>query len=208
MAKCILLVRVSTESKKQEISLREQETELFELALSKGYCEEDIIAICKQESALKRRYATSDEKDAIEIKQQGLQEMEDAIKNDSSINCVFAWEISRISRREKVLFDELEFLTDRKIQLVILKPRIEYTSLEFAFNDNFKSISDFEYVSDTVPPVQLPSLKLLFLMKYSVSTSFAISKGSLILVLLNLNLILYFSNPSFNKSSFVLSKKI
>ena len=98
MAKCILLVRVSTESKKQEISLREQETELFELALSKGYCEEDIIAICKQESALKRRYATSDEKDAIEIKQQGLQEMEDAIKNDSSINCVFAWEISRISR--------------------------------------------------------------------------------------------------------------
>ena len=84
----------------------------------------------------------------------------------------------------------------------------EYTSLEFAFNDNFKSISDFEYVSDTVPPVQLPSLKLLFLMKYSVSTSFAISKGSLILVLLNLNLILYFSNPSFNKSSFVLSKKI
>ena len=138
MAKCILLVRVSTESKKQEISLREQETELFELALSKGYCEEDIIAICKQESALKRRYATSDEKDAIEIKQQGLQEMEDAIKNDSSINCVFAWEISRISRREKVLFDELEFLTDRKIQLVILKPYIELLNSDGSLNPSSK----------------------------------------------------------------------
>ena len=134
MAKCILLVRVSTDSKKQELSLREQESELFELALSKGYKEEDIIAICKQESALKRRYATSDEKDAIEIKQQGLQEMEDAIKNDSSINCVFAWEISRISRREKVLFDELEFLTDRKIQLIIAKPYIELLNSDGSLN--------------------------------------------------------------------------
>lgn len=139
MAKCILLVRVSTESKKQEISLREQETELFELALSKGYVEEDIIAICKQESALKRRYAkTSEEKDAIEIKQQGLQEMEDMIKNDSSINCVFAWEISRISRREKVLFDELEFLTDRKIQLIIAKPYIELLNNDGLINPSSK----------------------------------------------------------------------
>lgn len=139
MSKCILLVRVSTESKKQEISLREQEAELFELALSKGYKEEDIIAICKQESALKRRYAkTNAEKDAIEIKQQGLQEMEDAIKNDSSINCVFAWEISRISRREKVLFDELEFLTDRKIQLVIAKPYIELLNSDGSINPSSK----------------------------------------------------------------------
>lgn len=139
MAKCILLVRVSTDSKKQELSLREQESELFELALSKGYVEEDIIAICKQESALKRRYAkTSEEKDAIEIKQQGLQEMEDMIKNDSSINCVFAWEISRISRREKVLFDELEFLTDRKIQLIILKPYIELLNSDGSINPSSK----------------------------------------------------------------------
>lgn len=139
MAKCILLVRVSTDSKKQELSLREQESELFELALSKGYKEEEIIAICKQESALKRRYAkTSEEKDAIEIKQQGLQEMEDMIKKDSSINCVFAWEISRISRREKVLFDELEFLTDRKIQLIIAKPFIELLNSDASINPSSK----------------------------------------------------------------------
>ena len=34
-------------------------------------------------------------------------------------------EISRISRREKVLYDELEFLTDRKIQLIIKSPYIK-----------------------------------------------------------------------------------
>ncbi|CAG9894115.1 hypothetical protein BOVA604_2019 [Bacteroides ovatus] len=149
MTKCILLVRVSTDSKKQELSLKEQESELFELALSKGYKEEDIIAICKQESALKRRYATSDEKDAIEIKQQGLQEMEDAIKNDSSINCVFAWEISRISRREKVLFDELEFLTDRKIQLIIAKPYIELLNSDGSINPSSKmQFSMFSALAD------------------------------------------------------------
>ena len=126
MAKCILLVRVSTESKKQKESIKEQEKELFDLAIADGYTESDIIPICTQESGLKRFYAkTEDEKNEIEIKRQGLQEMENLIKNDSSINCVYAWEISRISRREKVLYDELEFLTDRKIQLIIKSPYIK-----------------------------------------------------------------------------------
>lgn len=126
MAKCILLVRVSTESKKQKESIKEQEKELFDLALSDGYREDDIIPICTQESGLKRFYAkTNDEKDEIEIKRQGLLEMENTIKNDTDINCVYAWEISRISRREKVLYDELEFLTDRKIQLIIKSPYIK-----------------------------------------------------------------------------------
>lgn len=126
MAKCILLVRVSTESKKQKESIKEQEKELFDLAIADGYTESDIIPICTQESGLKRFYAkTEDEKNEIEIKRQGLQEMENLIKNDSGINCVYAWEISRISRREKVLYNELEFLTDRKIQLIIKSPYIK-----------------------------------------------------------------------------------
>ena len=92
MAKCILLVRVSTESKKQKESIKEQEKELFDLAIADGYTESDIIPICTQESGLKRFYAkTEDEKNEIEIKRQGLQEMENLIKNDSSINCVYAW---------------------------------------------------------------------------------------------------------------------
>lgn len=126
MAKCILLVRVSTESKKQQESIKEQESELYELAKADGYREDDIIPICTQESGLKRFYAkTEDEKNEIEIKRQGLQLMENLIKNDTNIDCVYAWEISRISRREKVLYDELEFLTDRKIQLIIKSPYIK-----------------------------------------------------------------------------------
>lgn len=56
MAKCILLVRVSTESKKQKESIKEQEKELFDLAIADGYTESDIIPICTQESGLKRFY--------------------------------------------------------------------------------------------------------------------------------------------------------
>lgn len=139
MAKCILLVRVSTESKKQKESIKEQEKELFDLALSDGYKEEDIIPICTQESGLKRFYAkTDDEKDAVEVKRQGLQEMEETIKNDSNINCVYAWEISRISRREKVLYDELEFLTDRKIQLVIKSPYLKLLTPSGEIDTNAK----------------------------------------------------------------------
>ena len=143
MAKCILLVRVSTESKKQKESIKEQEKELFDLAIADGYTESDIIPICTQESGLKRFYAkTEDEKNEIEIKRQGLQEMENLIKNDSSINCVYAWEISRISRREKVLYDELEFLTDRKIQLIIKSPYIKLLLPNGDVDTNAANIGD------------------------------------------------------------------
>ena len=49
MGKCILLVRVSTERQ----SFDAQEQELFQLALSDGYAESDIIPICEKESRIK-----------------------------------------------------------------------------------------------------------------------------------------------------------
>lgn len=126
MAKCVLLVRVSTTSKKQELSLDEQGKELKTMAYADGYTDDDIILIANQESGLKRFYAkTDDEKDLQEIQRQGLQDLENAIKNDSSINCVYVWEISRISRRETVLFWVLEMLIDRKIQLIVKSPSIK-----------------------------------------------------------------------------------
>ena len=39
-------------------------------------------------------------------------------------DCVFAWEISRIARRKKILFSILEYLTTKGIQLIIKEPRI------------------------------------------------------------------------------------
>ena len=111
MGKCILLVRVSTERQ----SFDAQEQELFQLALSDGYAESDIIPICEKESGIKLR----------EEERKGLNAMKELIKSDSTIDCVYAWEISRIARKKKILFSILEYLTDRKIQLIIKDPYLK-----------------------------------------------------------------------------------
>ena len=136
MSKCILLVRVSTENEKQEKSMKEQEAELYAFAKQDGYEFEDCIPIKQKESGRKRFFVKDeDAKDLIEIDRQGLIEMKEHINNDSSINAVYAWEISRISRRKKVLFDILEFLTDRKIQLCIKSPAIKLLNENGSINE-------------------------------------------------------------------------
>ena len=107
--KCVLLVRVSTEQQ----SFDEQEKELFSLALSYGYAEKDIRLVAYKESAIK----LSEEERA------GLNEMKQLIET-GEYDRVFAWEISRIARRKKVLFSILEYLVSRKIQLTIKEPSL------------------------------------------------------------------------------------
>ena len=96
MGKCILLVRVSTERQ----SFDAQEQELFQLALSDGYAESDIIPICEKESGIKLK----------EEERKGLNAMKELIESDSTINCVYAWEISRIARKKKILFSILDYM--------------------------------------------------------------------------------------------------
>ena len=111
MGKAILLVRVSTERQ----SFDAQEQELFQLAVSDGYAESDIIPICEKESGIKLK----------EDERKGLNTMKQLIESDSSINCVYAWEISRIARKKKILFSILDYLTERKIQLIIKDPYLK-----------------------------------------------------------------------------------
>ena len=111
MGKAILLVRVSTERQ----SFDAQEQELFQLAIADGYCESDIIPVCEKESGIKLK----------EAERKGLNTMKELIESDSSINCVYSWEISRIARKKKILFSVLEYLTDRKIQLIIKDPYLK-----------------------------------------------------------------------------------
>ena len=111
MGKCILLVRVSTERQ----SFDAQEQELFQLAVSDGYAESDIIPICEKESGIKLK----------EDERKGLNTMKELIEESDSINCVYAWEISRIARKKKILFSILDYLTERKIQLVIKDPYLK-----------------------------------------------------------------------------------
>lgn len=107
--KCILLVRVSTKSQDYE----EQEKEIFELALRDGYKKEDIISIGYRESGRK----------LAEEERLGLNEMKELIEKEE-INCVYAWEVSRIARTKRVLFSISDYLINKKIQLVIKNPSI------------------------------------------------------------------------------------
>ena len=107
--KCILLVRVSTEKQSYDAQMKE----LHEIALKAGYAEKDIVPVAEKESGIK----LSEEERA------GLNKMKELIET-GGFDCVFAWEISRIARRKKILFSILEYLVERKIQLIIKEPFI------------------------------------------------------------------------------------
>lgn len=48
--------------------------------------------------------------------------MKQLIESDSSISTVYLYELSRLSRRQLVLYSIRDFLVERKIQLICLKP--------------------------------------------------------------------------------------
>ena len=111
MKKCILLSRVST----RQQTLEQQTNELLRFAKSREYSDTNIITIEDKESAIK----------LDEEHRKGLTRMKEYIANDKEINCVICYEISRISRIQKVLFSIRDYLKERKIQLIILKPYME-----------------------------------------------------------------------------------
>ena len=46
-----------------------------------------------------------------------------------------SWEISRIARRKKILFSILEYLTERKIQLIIKEPHRQVSKYSYLCRD-------------------------------------------------------------------------
>lgn len=118
--KCILLVRVSTEAQ----SYDEQEKEIYELAIRDGYKKEEIISVAYKESGRK----------LAEEERLGLNEMKSLIEK-GDVNCVYAWEISRIARTKKVLFSIAEYLQVRKIQLVIKSPSLRMLKADGSIDD-------------------------------------------------------------------------
>ncbi len=123
--KCILLVRVSTEAQ----SYDEQEKELVDLAFQYGYSHNDIKAVAYKESAIKLQ----------EEERAGLNEMK-ALIETGEYDCVFAWEISRIARKKKILFSILDYLTERKIQLIIKEPSIVLLKQNGEINEGAETI--------------------------------------------------------------------
>ena len=123
--KCILLVRVSTEQQ----SFDEQERELYSLALNCGYTDKTITLVAYKESAIK----LSEEERA------GLNEMKQLIET-GKYDRVFAWEISRIARKKKVLFSILEYLQTRKIQLTIKEPSLDLLNPDGSINEGAETV--------------------------------------------------------------------
>ena len=119
--KCIIFVRVSTDRQ----SYDEQTIRLRNLAESDGYSSENQILIEYKESGIRLK----------EEERLGLTDMKQLISEDSSINAVYAFEISRIARSKKVLFSIEEFLVERHIQLIIAEPFIRLLNPDFSIND-------------------------------------------------------------------------
>ena len=110
MYRAIVFSRVSSEHQ----DLVQQTDEVYAEAVRNGYDKTEIIFIEQKESAIKL-----DEEERI-----GLQKLKDSI-NRYPIETVFVYEISRISRRPKVLYSIRDLLIERQIQLVCIKPYLK-----------------------------------------------------------------------------------
>ena len=108
MKKVIVLSRVSSTSQ----DLSQQTDEVLREVYKDGYTDSNIIIIEDTESAIK----------LSEEERHGLNKMKDHINNNPNIKCVYIYELSRLSRRQLVLFSIRDFLVERKIQLICLKP--------------------------------------------------------------------------------------
>ena len=108
MKKVIVLSRVSSTSQ----DLSQQTDEVLREVYKDGYTDSNIIIIEDTESAIK----------LSEEERHGLNKMKDHINKNPKIECVYIYELSRLSRRQLVLFSIRDFLVERKIQLICLKP--------------------------------------------------------------------------------------
>lgn len=105
--KAILLVRVSTTVQE----LKEQEKEVYDLAVKDGYSDADIIPICEKESAIKLK----------EEERLGLNRLKEVVDTED-VKDVYIWEVSRLARTKKVLFSMEEYFVTRKIQVTFKAP--------------------------------------------------------------------------------------
>ena len=100
MGKVIILSRVSTESQ----NLEQQTQEILKQVYKDGYTDEDIIIIEDKESAIK----------LSEEERNGINRLKMYIESNTKIDSIYIYELSRLSRRQKVLFSLREYLIEKK----------------------------------------------------------------------------------------------
>ena len=125
MKKAILLVRVSTEKQ----NFDEQEKQLYNMAITDGFKDNEIIPIAEKESGIK----------LSEDERKGLNRLKEEISK-GGVNTVYVWEVSRIGRKKKVIFSIVELLQQHKIQLVVKEPFIKLLNDDGSINDGAETI--------------------------------------------------------------------
>jgi DNA invertase Pin-like site-specific DNA recombinase len=122
MKRAILLIRVSTVRQ----NAVDQTNELRQFAKRDGYKEDEIYEISNVESAVK----LTDEQ------RQGLTEMKSMIEDsNNSIETVYIWELSRLSRKPDTLLYFRGYFEEKGVDLRFMKP------LEFRLLDNNKKVN-------------------------------------------------------------------
>jgi DNA invertase Pin-like site-specific DNA recombinase len=111
MKKVILLVRVSTIYQDYEA----QKQQLIDYAIKDNYSIDEMVIIEDKESATK----------LSEEERHGLTKMYGAI-NDSNnqIECVYCWELSRLSRNELMLIKLKNYFVEKRINFICLNPSL------------------------------------------------------------------------------------
>lgn len=125
MGKALLFVRVST----QQQHLESQEDSLRRAAIADGYSEPDIVVIGKKESAIK----------LDEEEREGLNELKEQLAK-GNIDCIYIFELSRLSRRPKILYSLREQFLATKVQLKCLKPQFTLLTNDRCQYDQMASI--------------------------------------------------------------------
>lgn len=133
--KCIILSRVSTIFQ----DLNQQTEVVRDKAIEEGYSDTDIIYIEDKESGVEL-----DEEHRL-----GLNKLKDTINGDSTIDCVYVYEISRIGRKPEVNYSIRNFLQKKHIQLTIIKPFFKLFNDDFTINDSSNMMfSLFNYLAE------------------------------------------------------------
>ena len=111
MKKAVIIVRTSTV--RQEID--SQREEVIKYAMADGYSFEELVVIGDAGSS------------AIKLDERYLENIEKVyrvIETTPTIECVYAWAIDRIGRREELLMTFKNFLIARKVNLKIKNPNL------------------------------------------------------------------------------------
>lgn len=137
MSKVILFSRVSTFGQ----DLTQQNAELKAEASRLGYDESEQILIEFKESGIS---LDTDER-------QGIQELYRIIESDKDIDCVLIYEISRLSRRPKTLYEVRDYLVLHHVNLCCIKPNFRLLEKDGTMSQTamilfslFSSISESE----------------------------------------------------------------